>query len=174
MRGHQEGFTIIEMMIVLAIFAIILFFMVPMISEPIRNAKIKGAVEQAKEVVAACNLVRMTPVSSFRDPVNLKVTHTYGPEYTGWTDVSILKSKLSTEYDLPALNPFDKPYLFKMTQKACSVAVELDQLVDGWEGYAVETAGSSTRIIVSTSTRSTSGPAWVQHQKQFLTGETVR
>lgn len=164
----------IELMVVLAIFAIILYFMVPMISEPIRNAKIKGAVEQAKEVVAACNLVRMTPVASFRDPITLKVTHTYGPLYTGWTDVSILKAKLSAEYDLRTLNPFDKPYLFQMNDKACSVAVELDQIIDGWEGYTVETAGSSTRIIVSNSTRSTSGPAWVQHEKRFLTGETVR
>lgn len=174
MARRQGGFTAIEMVVVMAIIAIILAFMVPNIMEPIRNAKIRGAVSQAKEIVAACDLVRVTPASTSRDASNYKVTSFYGAQYTGWTDVATLKAKLSTDYNLPTSNPFDRPYLFKMTERACTVAVELDAHIDGWEGYDTEEAGSRTRIIVGTPARSTAGPAWVQHQKRLLTGETIR
>lgn len=174
MDRRQGGFTAIEMVVVLAIIAIILAFMVPYIMEPIRNAKITGAVSQAKEIVAACDLVRVTPASTSRDPSNYKVNSFYGALYTGWTDVTTLKAKLSTDYDLPTNNPFDRPYLFKMTERTCTVAVELDVHIDGWEGYETEESGSRTRIIVGTPARSTAGPAWVQHQKRLLTGETIR
>ncbi|MFL1449355.1 Tfp pilus assembly protein FimT/FimU [Pseudomonas tritici] len=174
MHHRQAGFTLLEVMVVMAVMGIISAFMIPYIAEPIRNAKIKGSVEQAKEVVAACNLVRMTPVSSTRNPVTLVVTHVYHSDYTSWTPVATLKSMLSADYPLPTENSFNRPIYFKMVERSCSVAVELDGLIDGWEGYATETDGARTRIIVRNSTRSTSGPVWVQHQKRFLTGESVR
>lgn len=174
MARRQGGFTAIEMVVVMAIIAIILGLMIPNIMEPIRNAKIRGAISQAKEIVAGCDLVRITPASTSRDATNYKVTSLYGTQYTGWTDVAILTAKLSSDYNLPTTNPFDRPYLFKMTERACSVAVELDDHIDGWEGYDTEEAGSHTRIIVGTPTRSTAGPAWVEHQKRLLNGETIR
>lgn len=174
MRARQAGFTLIELMVVLAILSLMMAFLVPMIAEPIRHSKIRGAVEQAKEIVVACNLVRLNPVSSVRNPITLAVTHTYQPQYTSWTQATTLKAKLSAEYQLPTENPFSRPYYFKLTERSCSVAVELDDLIDGWEGYETETAGTRTRIIVSNSTRSMAGPSWVQHQKQFLNGESVR
>jgi type II secretory pathway pseudopilin PulG len=162
------------MVVVMAIIAIILTFMTPFIMEPIRNAKINGAIAQAKEIIVACNLVRVTPLTTTRNSVNNQVTSTYGPQYTSWTTVSTLKAKLSSDYHLPLENPFDRPYMFKMTDKTCAVAVELDDRIDGWEGYETELEGSRTRIIVGTPARSIASPAWVQHQKRLLNGESIR
>lgn len=174
MKGRQKGFTILEMVVVFAIIAIMLAALIPLASEPIRHARINGAVAQAKEIVTACNAARVAPASTSRNATNQKVTSTYGPVYTSWTDVSVLAAKLSAGYVIPSQNPFERPYYFKMTDKTCSVAVELDGLIDGWEGHETETAGGRTRIVVSTERRSTAGPAWVQRQKQLLTGESVR
>lgn len=174
MRAQQAGFTAIEMVVVLAIIAIILAFMLPVIAEPIDQAKIRGAVSQAKEIVAACNVARVSPASTSRNNTTLFVTSTYGPGYSSWTNVSVLKGLLSSDYVIPGENPFGNPYYFKMTDKACTVAVELNWTVDGWEGYELEAAGNRTRIIVATPARSTAGPAWVQQQKRLLTGESIR
>ncbi|WP_121498434.1 type II secretion system protein [Pseudomonas aeruginosa] len=174
MRERQAGFTAIEMVVVLAIIAIILAFMLPVIAEPIEHAKIRGAVSQAKEIVAACNVARVSPASTSRNATTLVVSSTYGPGYSAWTAVSVLKGLLSSDYVIPDENPFGNPYYFKMTDKSCTVAVELNRTVDGWEGYDLETAGTKSRIIVATPARSTAGPAWVQHQKRLLTGESIR
>ncbi|OZB34345.1 MAG: hypothetical protein B7X51_01790 [Pseudomonas sp. 34-62-33] len=174
MRVRQAGFTVIEMGVVLAIIAIILSFMLPVIAEPIDHAKINGAVSQAKEIVAACDVARVSPTSTTRNSTTLFVTSTYGPTYSAWTNVSVLKGMLSTDYVIPDENPFGNPYYFKMTGKSCSVAVELDWEVDGWRGYDLEKVGTRSRIIVATPARSTAGPAWVQHQKRLLTGESIR
>lgn len=173
--GHRQGgFTAIELVVVLAIMTIVLSFMTPLIMEPIRHAKIKGAIAQAKEIVSSCNLVRVSPISTTRNPTNQRVTSTYGPVYMSWTNVTTLKSRLATGYVLPTENPFGRPYLFKMTDKACTVAVELDVAIEGWEGYDIEQSGTRTRIVVGTPARSMAGPSWVQHQKRLLTGESIR
>ncbi len=174
MRVKQGGFTAIEMVVVLAIIAIILAFMLPVIAEPIGNAKIKGAVSQAKEIVTACNVARVTPTSTSRNATTLVVSTTYRADYASWTNVSVLKGMLSSNYVIPDENPFGNPYYFKMTERSCTVAVELDREIDGWEGYDLESAGPRSRIIVATPARSTSGPAWIQHQKRLLTGESIR
>lgn len=174
MGSRQKGFTVIELAVVFAIITIILLCMIPVLSEPIHNAKIAGGVEQAKEIVAACNLVRVTPTSSTMNATNLQVTNTFGPNYNSWTDVSVLKGMLSSNYNFPTVNPLGRPYYFKMSNLTCSVAVELDVLIDGWEGYVLETAGPVTRIIVSVPAHNTAGPAWVQQQKRLLTGEVFR
>jgi prepilin-type N-terminal cleavage/methylation domain-containing protein len=174
MRAQQAGFTAIEMVVVFAIIAIILAFLMPLIAEPIDQARIKGAVSQAKEIVAACNVARVSPTSTSRNSSTQLVTSTYGPGYSSWTNVSVLKSLLSSDYVIPDENPFGNPYYFKMTEKACTVAVELDWTVDGWEGYEIESGVSGTRIIIPTPARSTAGPAWVRHQKRLLTGESIR
>lgn len=174
MKRRQAGFTMIELVVVLAVIAIMTWYLVPNIWEPIHDAKIRGAVAQAKEIVSACDLVRVTPISTSRDASNQKVTKVYGPVYTAWTDASFLKTKLSVDYSMPSENPFGRPYYFKMTERSCSAAVELDGLIDGWEGYELETAGTRTRIIVGTPARSMAGPGWVQQQNRLLTGETIR
>ena len=174
MRRRQAGFTVIEMMVVILIISILTIILMPYIWQPIRDAKITGGVAQAKEIVSACDLLRVTPISSTRNTSNQKVTPTYGPLYTSWTDAAVLKTRLSTDFSLPTENPFGRPYYFKMTERTCSVAVELDELIEGWEGYDLETVGTRTRIIVSAPARSMAGPAWVQHQKRLLTGETIR
>lgn len=164
----------IELMVVILIVSVLTLALSPAIWQSIRDAKITGAVAQAKEIVSACDLVRVTPISSTRDATNQKVTPAYGPLYASWTDTSVLKSRLSSDFALPAANPFGLPYYFKMTERMCSVAVELDDLIDSWEGYALETSGAHTRIVVSTPARSMAGSTWVQHQKRLLTGEAIR
>lgn len=174
MSNRQKGFTLIELVVVLSIIALMLAFMTPYIMEPIRNAKIAGAVQQAKEVVSACNLVRVGPASSSRDPINNKVYNAYGPLYTSWTNATTLKAKLASDYYLPTVNPFGQAYLFKMGEKTCTAAVDLDVQIDGWEGYELESIGSRTRIIVGLPARGGSAPAWVLHQKRLLNAETIR
>lgn len=174
MRRRQAGFTVIEMMVVILIIGVLTTFLMPSIWQPIRDAKITGGVAQAKEIVSACDLLRVTPTSSTRDTSNQKVTPIYGPLYASWTDATVLSNKLSSDYSLPTENPFGRPYYFKMTERTCSVAVELDELIDGWAGYDLETAGTRTRIVINTPARSMTGPAWVQHQKRLLNGETFR
>ena len=174
MRQRQSGFTMVELIVTLSVIAIMLSFLVPNIWRPITDAKIRGAVSQAKQLVSTCDLVRVTPVSTSRDATNLKVTKNYGPEYSSWTDVSVLKAKLSSDYTMPTENPFGRPYLFKMSERSCVVAVDLDELIEGREGYDLETVGTRTRIVVGTPARSMAGPGWVQQQNRFLTGETIR
>lgn len=174
MKSSQGGFTLIELVVVSAVIGLLMWLYVPNIWEPINDAKIRGGVSQAKEIVFACDLVRVTPVSTSRDTTSQKVTKVYGGAYTNWTDVSVLRSKLSTNYTLPTINPFGRPYYFKMTDGSCSVALELDELIDGWEGYELETVGARTRIIIGTPARSMAGPSWVKQQGRFLTGETAR
>jgi len=174
MRSRQAGMTALELVVVLAVISIVLTFMVPFIAEPIRNAKINGAIKQAREIVSACHLVRVTPISSSRNATSLKVTNTYGPDYPNWTNATVLTNKLSSGYRLETVNPFDRPYYFKMNSQTCSAAVELDELIEEWEGHEIETVGTRSRIIVSVPARSPTGPAWVQHQKRLLFGEEIR
>lgn len=174
MKFRQNGFTLLEIMVVLAIISILIAALYPSIHDAVYEAKIKGAVVQAKEIVTACNLVRISPVSSARDTTTQQVTNTYSPNYASWTDVVTLKARLSTNYALPTVNPFGRPYYFKLDSQTCSVAVELDTVIDSWEGLDLETAGSSTRIIVSTPSRITAAPSWLQHQNRVLFGGSNR
>lgn len=174
MKHRQAGFTVIELIVTMSVIAIMTWYLTPDMWRPINNAKIAGGVAQAKRIVSACNLVRVSPISTSRDTATQKVTKVYGPEYSAWTNVSVLNAKLSADYNLPTENPLGRPYYFKMTERTCVVAVELDELIEGWEGYELETAGTRTRIIVGTPTSSMAGPSWVQEQNRFLTGETIR
>jgi prepilin-type N-terminal cleavage/methylation domain-containing protein len=173
MLRKQHGFTTVELMVVLAILGILSVILVPSIQDQMLEAKIEGSVEQARQVLAACNLVRVKPRSSYRDPTTLKVTHTYGQTYSSWTDVSVLQSRLTGSYFIPNANAFGRPYLFQMYPDTCVVAVEVDQLVDGWMGYQTESDGVRTKIIVGTSANDTLSP-WVLSQKRSLNDETFR
>jgi prepilin-type N-terminal cleavage/methylation domain-containing protein len=174
MVSRSRGYTLLELMIVISIIAIFMAMFLPLIYRPIRDARIAGGVEQAKEVVSACNVVRVKAISSVRNAVNQQVTNTFGPQYTTWTNASVLQGKLSSSYDLPDLNPFGLPYLFKMTDQTCSVAIEVDEVLDSWRGFDIEAAGSNTRIIVNIPARGIAGPVWVEEQKRLLSAEPTR
>lgn len=174
MKRSHAGFTMIELMFVLLIIGLMTMFLIPLIWPPIDDAKIKSAVIQAQEIVTACNLVRVTPISSVRDPLTLKVTKSYGPEYSSWTDVSVLKSTLSKDYPVPTENPFGHPYYFKMSALSCSAAVEIDEMLETWGGYETDNSGPRLRIIVTTPSRSMSGLGWIQFQNRMLYDEGPR
>lgn len=175
MSKSQQGFTLLELAAVLGILAVIATFLVPVIYEPIRNAKIEGGIEQAKGVLASCNLVRVKPISSVRAANGVTVTNTYRADYTSWTNASTLQAILGAGHKMTTINPFGRPYLFKMYGEGCLVALELDELIDGWAGYQTEIQGGRTMIIVGSSNRKSSvAPEWVHHQKRILSGETFR
>lgn len=174
MRRNQHGFTTIELLVVLAILGMLTVLLVPSIRQPILNAKIEGSVEKARQVLATCDLVRVRPISSVRNPITLQVTHTYGPTYPSWTDAAVLAASLTGSHALPSENPFGRPYLFKMYPETCVVAVELDQVIDGWMGFQTETDGVRTKIIVGSSANTSLAPNWVLHQKRILNAETFR
>lgn len=174
MVKNQVGMTLIELTITLAIISIIGSFFIPKISASISDSKIRGGVAQAKELVAICNLVRVTPISTSRDAITQQVTKFYDTQYANWTDVALLKNKLSAEYFIPTENPFGRPYYFKMTARSCVVAVELEESIEGWEGYELENFGSRTRIIVSAPVRKAGMPGWVLQQNRLLSGEDFR
>lgn len=175
MNKSQQGFTLLELAAVLGILAIIASFLVPVIFEPIRNAKIEGGIEQAKGILASCDLARVKPVASVRAANGVTVTNTYRSDYNSWTNASTLQTILGAGHKMATTNPFGRPYLFKMSSAGCLVALELDSLIDGWAGYQTEVQGGRTRIIVGSSNRKSSvAPEWVRHQKRILSGETFR
>jgi prepilin-type N-terminal cleavage/methylation domain-containing protein len=174
MAVRQVGFTIIELTVVMAILGIMIAFMVPVITEPIFHAKIEGAVSEAKAVVSACNVARVSPVTTSRDATTKFVAATYGSNYTNWTDVSVLNSRLSAFFYVPSVNPFGYPYYFKMTSTTCVAAVQLDDLIDGWQGYVTEVYAGKTWIVVSLPASRMVGPAWTKHQKRLLSNESIR
>lgn len=174
MRNKQSGFTMVELAVVFALLALLLLVITALIWEPIRNARIDGAVQQAKEINSACEIVRVSPATASRDPITRKVSTTYGALYPNWTPVSTLNGRIATANQVPAINPFDLPYYFTMSEKACAVAVDVDVILDGWRGLETEVSGSRTRIVVGVSARKISGPEWLQNQKRILNAETIR
>ena len=50
MKQRQSGFTMVELIVTLSVIAIMLSFLVPNIWRPITDAKIRGAVSQAKQL----------------------------------------------------------------------------------------------------------------------------
>jgi len=174
MTVRQAGFTLIELTVVMAILGIMISFMVPVIAEQILHAKIEGAVSQAKDVVAACDVARVSPATNSRSPTTQLVTVTYGSDYLNWTDVSVLKARLSANFKVPEVNPFGFPYYFKMTSSTCLAAIQLDELIDGWQGYVTEVIAGKTWIVVSLPARRMVGPSWTKHQKRLLTNESIR
>ncbi|MCF5371287.1 type II secretion system protein [Pseudomonas syringae] len=172
-RSHR-GYTLVEIMVVLALISLILFAMAPILYEPYHQAKIKGSVSQAKEIVTSCNLVRVGPTSSTLESSNQKVTNVFHSQYTNWTEVSTLKSLLADGQKLPSLNGLGRPYLFKMTADTCLVAVELDETITAWEGYQVETSDGRSKIIVGVEARRSAGPQWLGVQKRLLNAEEIR
>lgn len=174
MRKRQRGFTVVELTTVIAVIAIILYVIIPLIWEPINQSKIKGSVAQAKEIVVTCNLVRVTPTSSTRESYNRKVTNVFHSQYSTWTEVSVLKSLLADGQKLPSLNGLDRSFYFKMTADTCLVAVELDTTITAWEGYQIETSGGRSKIIVGVTSRHSAGPEWLGMQKRILNAEEIR
>tara|TARA_R110002124_G_scaffold128157_15_gene288684 strand:+ start:8365 stop:8892 length:528 start_codon:yes stop_codon:yes gene_type:complete len=171
---EAKGFTLIELTITLSVIAILITTLLPGIFEQWHKAKIRGAVEQARQVLMTCELARKKPISAVQDPLTLVVNTIYRPNVEAWTKISALDSMLTGDHYLPEANPLGRPYYFKMYANTCLVAVELDDHIDGWEGYKTEDIGSRTRIIVSTTPRGNASSAWVRNQKRVLSGELSR
>lgn len=175
MNRAQGGFTLVELIVVLAVIALITTFLIPVIQEPIRHARIEGGIEQAKGILASCDLVRVKPVSSVRSADGLTVTHSYRTGYATWTDATVLRTLVDPAHSVVTVNPFGFPYYFRMSSSECLVALEIDEVIDGWVGLPTEVVNGRTRIIVGSNSRKPMvNPDWVHHQKRILNGAAFR
>lgn len=175
MMNRQEGFTLIELMVVLSIIMMLLSFLTPSIFEQYKFAQIRGAVEQGHQILNTCELARQKATIAVRNSVTLQVTTSFHGEVTDWTSVTQLDALLDGDHYLPVMSPFNTPYLFKMQERFCTVGVQVDEALDGWEGYETSPlAGGHTLIQVSTPYAKPVTTDWVQFQKRTLSGETSR
>lgn len=174
MKNENRGFTLIELTISLAIMALMIALTVPAIGIILWEAKVRGGIGQAKQVVSACELARVKPTTMTFDTLYNKASVVYRGAYPSWTNVTVLDGILQGGIAVPLINPFDEPYLFKMTENHCEVALQLDREIEAWEGYRIESSAGSSKVVVSTAQNHHPTPAWVRQQKRFLHEESSR
>ncbi|MCT8162753.1 type II secretion system protein (plasmid) [Pseudomonas fulva] len=171
-RRAQAGFTLIEIVIALAIIAVLAVAVLPPSLERLTEAKIEASLGQARTVLQVCDIARTKVLSTTVDSSG-KYTHTYA-SMPAWSTTATLQSKLTADYNLPADNPLGTKIMVKFDSARCYVAVDLPFLQDNYGGYVTETVGGKTRVIVSTRTKNSAYPAWVVNQKRMLHDEETR
>lgn len=174
MMKKSAGFTFIELMIVMSIVGVFIAVLTPTVLQQIDEAKVEGAVGQAREVLRTCDIVRVSPISSVRGADGIHVTHTYRPGYPAWTDASILTTQSNGDHLIPTENPFGFPYLFKMTERGCSVGIKLGFDLESWGGLTIEDHEGTKLLVVPDYRRDSNTTNWARRQKQFLDGEVFR
>lgn len=170
----SAGFTLIELLIVMTIIAVFIAAFSPTVFQKIDEAKVEGAVGQAREVLRTCDIVRVSPLSSVRGADGVHVTHTYRAGYADWTDAAVLATQIKGDHAIPAENPFGYPYLFKMSERECTVGIKLGFELEAWGGLAIETYDDTSLLVVPDYRRDTRTTNWARRQKQFLDGEVFR
>lgn len=172
MRRAQRGFTLIEIIFVLAIIAILTAAILPPSLERITEAKVDASLDQARSILQVCDIARTKALTTTVDG-NGVYSHTYG-SLVDWSSTASLQSKLTSDYNLPDKNPLNSQILVKFDAARCYVAVDLPFLQDNYGGYDTETVGGKTRVIVTTRPRTSAYPAWVVNQKRMLHDEETR
>jgi prepilin-type N-terminal cleavage/methylation domain-containing protein len=171
-RDAQAGFTLLEIIFVLAIMAILSTAILPPVLERITEAKVEGSIGQAQMILQICEIARTKVLATSVDARG-RYTHTYG-SLDNWASTTVLQSKLTTNYDLATKNALGSQILVKFDAARCYVAVDLPFLQSDYGGYSTETVGGKTRVIVTTRIKNSSYPSWVVNQKRILHDEETR
>lgn len=126
----QRGFTLIEIVIAVAILALMATTVAPMVMKHMDDAKVTKVVQMAKSLEMACMEYNMD-------------TGNYAREYTGYTDAA--NHRLAMD---PGENGWDGPYLDKvlgLSQNPWGGQMHLYASLDNHaSGYDLTGAGSTT------------------------------
>ncbi len=170
--NRESGFTLLEVVIVIAVISLLAAFILPTAFDQLQTAKVEGSIEQANNIAYQCDIARRSPVSSVRN-ADLSVTHTYASLPT-WSPVSSLEALLDADHNIPSVNAFGRPFLVRFDERNCYVAIDLDFSAPGIYGQETVQAGGTTRIIVTGKARGNVSTEWVRHQKRSLLNESSR
>lgn len=171
-RNAQAGFTLMEIIFVLAIIAVLTAAILPPALERITEAKVEGSIGQAQMILQICEIARTKALTTSVDAQG-RYTHTYG-SLDNWASTTVLQSKLTTNYHLPTKNALDTQILVKFDAARCYVAVDLPFLQSDYGGYSTETVGGKTRVIVTARIKNSAYPSWVVNQKRIMHDEETR
>lgn len=171
-RSNQNGFTLVEMTVVMAIIALLGYFLIPAVNQRLQAAKIEGAIAQAAHILQSCEMARQKVLTSTYDAANT-VTHTYA-SIPGWSGTDVVENQVGAGLKLPRNNSFGNPILVKNDSHRCYVAVDIGFLLNNAGGYVTQTVNGNTRIVISTRPKLGAGTDWVVRQKKMLSNETTR
>lgn len=169
---RMNGFTLVEIAIVLAIGAVIAAMLAPVVFEKLNQSKLEASLGQAKTVLQAAELARVK-IQSSTTSADGRVTHTYGDMST-WQPISALKAMLNGPSTIPDTNAFGSPIYVRFDARRAYVAVDLPYLDTAFDWYPTTTVNGITRIIVSTRNSVSSNADWVVQQKRTLNSEISR
>lgn len=171
-RRDQRGFTLLEIIVVLAVMAVLAAAILPPTIQRFTESKADASIEQAKLVLQVCEIARTKALSTAVDGSG-RYTHTYG-SLANWSSTSALQALLSKNYNLASTNPLRSQILVKFDAARCYVAVDLPFREDNYGGYQTQTVAGLTRVIVTTRQKRSGYPSWVIHQKRILNEEVSR
>lgn len=168
----QRGFTLLEVIIAIAIIGLLAAALIPTIGARIEDARLQASVKQAQNVLQIVELARRK-ISSSSTAANGQVTHTYS-SMPNWQPTSAVAVILGGSYNLPPSNTFGLPLLVRFDDKRSYVAVDLPFLEADYTMHPTQTVGGRTRIIISTDPSKYASTGWVSHQKRVMHNENTR
>ena len=171
-KRSMSGFTLLEVVIVIALVGFLAATLTPAISARLEAAKLEAAVGQAQRVLKVVEIARKKILSS-STAANGQVSHTYTTMAT-WQPISVLVPMLSNNYQLPQVNTFGLPLLVRFDATRSYVAVDLPFLETNYAWHPTQVVGGNTRIIISTKPYKSSSSNWVSHQKRVMHNEIAR
>lgn len=137
-----------------------------------REAKITASIEQARSVLQVCDVARRKVIAT-----EVESSGAYKHQFLTlgtWSKTPQLQKDLDQKYNLPVKNPLGSDIVVKFDSARCYVGVDLPFLAVDYGGYATETVGGKTRIIITTRPLAGTSSDWVMHQKRVLHQEQSR
>lgn len=169
----SKGFTLLEVIVVIAVVAFLSALIIPFLFERLETARIEASVGQAQKVLQFVDMARVKVNSSVTATTPLKVTHNQ-PVMPAWQNVAALQAILVTNYNIPTTNPFGSPILVRFDATRSYVAIDLPFTIPNYGWHTVVPNGPSSRIIISTRPDQERMVEWVKQQKLFLHEEPSR
>lgn len=169
----SKGFTLLEVVVVIAVVAILSALLIPFLFERLQTARIEASVRQAQRVLQFTDMARVKVNSSTTATTPLKVSHSQ-PVMPTWQSIAALEAVLVTNYNIPTTNPFGAPILVRFDARRSYVAIDLPFEIPNYGWHTVVPNGPNSRIIVSTRPDQERMVEWVKQQKLFLHEEPSR